>query len=164
MEKDKEKAREGLLDRMSDTSTIEVYEASEEELKEAQEKADRYIEEAMERVLKEGDKKDKVEKSIEGEEDRESEEDEIEKNLQLLLDNDSLDDDFKASPVTSSSLTKNSLSEISNIFGIVYVSEVFFADTESATCLLSFCLSSHTFAYAGLVRFTGILYTTPLPL
>ena len=97
MEKDKEKAREGLLDRMSDTSTIEVYEASEEELKEAQEKADRYIEEAMERVLKEGDKKDKVEKSIEGEEDRESEEDEIEKNLQLLLDNDSLDDDFKAS-------------------------------------------------------------------
>ena len=76
----------------------------------------------------------------------------------------STNDDFKASPVTSSSLTKNSLSEISNIFGIVYVSEVFFADTESATCLLSFCLSSHTFAYAGLVRFTGILYTTPLPL
>lgn len=91
------KAKENFLDRMSDTSSIEVYEASEEELKEAQEESDRYIEEAMERVLKEGDKKskkDKVEKSMETEED---EDDEIEKNLQLLLDNDSLDDDFRES-------------------------------------------------------------------
>ena len=51
-------SRESLIDRMSDISTIEIIETSEEEQRKAQEAADKHIEEAMERVLKQASKEE----------------------------------------------------------------------------------------------------------
>lgn len=51
-------SRRKIIDRMSNTSTIEVFEASEEEQRKAQEAADRHIEEAMERVLKQASREE----------------------------------------------------------------------------------------------------------
>ena len=53
-----EESRKNLIDRMEDISTIEILETSEDEQREAEETADRHIEEAMERVLKQASREE----------------------------------------------------------------------------------------------------------
>lgn len=53
-----EESRKRIVDRMDDVSSIKIIETSEEEQRKAQEAADKHIEEAMERVLKQASKEE----------------------------------------------------------------------------------------------------------
>lgn len=53
-----EESRKRMVDRMDDVSSIKIIETSEEEQRKAQEAADKHIEEAMERVLKQASKEE----------------------------------------------------------------------------------------------------------
>lgn len=53
-----EENRKRMIDRMDDVSSIKIIETPEEEQKKAQEEADKHIEEAMERVLKQASREE----------------------------------------------------------------------------------------------------------
>lgn len=53
-----EENRKRMIDRMDDVSSIKIIETSEEEQRKAQEAADKHIEEAMERVLKQASREE----------------------------------------------------------------------------------------------------------
>lgn len=53
-----EESRKRIIDRMDNVSSIKIIETSEEEQRKAQEAADKHIEEAMERVLKQASKEE----------------------------------------------------------------------------------------------------------
>lgn len=53
-----EENRKRMIDRMDDVSSIKIIETSEEEQRKAQEEADKHIEEAMERVLKQASREE----------------------------------------------------------------------------------------------------------
>lgn len=53
-----EESRKRIVDRMDDVSSIKIIETSEEEQRKAREEADKHIEEAMERVLKQASREE----------------------------------------------------------------------------------------------------------